>query len=40
LAMGSLLTIFPQMLFLLTFVQLAIITLSYKVADNVALTKS
>lgn len=40
LVMGSLLTIFPQMLFLLTFAQLAIITLSYKVADNVALTKS
>jgi hypothetical protein len=37
---GAFFIIFPQMLFLLTAMQLAIITLSYKVADNVALTKS
>lgn len=40
LAIGTFFPIFPQMLFLLTAVQLAIITLSFKVADNVALTKS
>lgn len=40
LIIGTLFPIFPQMLFLLTAVQLAIITLSFKIADNVALTKS
>lgn len=39
LSIGTLLTIFPQMLFWLVTVQLIVITLSYKISDNVALTK-